>query len=209
MSTLLKVRPTKIEFIRLRRRLHTARRVQKILSDRLTILVNEFMISLRETLEKRYLLLERLTGIYRRAEVLSSIYGSSIREYLYNTTSRPEIYIGTENIMGVKIKTPIVRYSEDPGNLPPGLEEFCRESRELVTTILELTKLEYTLRELGREISATKRKANALQYVIIPRLKNTIRYLQLKFDEREREEKARLKRIKQVLSRRKSPWRTH
>jgi Archaeal/vacuolar-type H+-ATPase subunit D len=85
---------------------------------------------------------------------------------------------------------------------PPGINEFINSSRDFILNLIELAKLEYSLRELGKEISATKRRTNALQYIIIPRLRSTIKALQLKFDEREREEKARLKRIKQVLARR-------
>lgn len=202
LSALLKVRPTKIELIRLRRRLATSVRVKKILSERLTILVNEFMVSLRAALEKRYLVQKQLSEVYRRAEIMLGIYGSTLPKYLGETSLKPKIYAGTENIMGVKIKTLIVKYGEAAVSAPPGLRDFVQMSRDFLNTLLELSKLEHALYELGREISSTKRKSNALQYIVIPRLQETIKRLQLKFDEREREEKARLKRIKQILSRR-------
>lgn len=200
LSISLKVRPTKMELIKLRRRLVTSIRVRRILSERLTILVNEFMATLKEALVKRQVIQNQMLDVYRSAEVLLGIYGSNISRYLMASTPRPEIYIATENIMGVKVKTIITKYPDVPH--PVGLEEFSRISRDLVSTILDLARLEQSLHELGKEIAITKRKSNALEYIIIPRLRETIKYLQLKFDEREREEKSRFKRIKQILTRR-------
>ncbi|MEM4481472.1 MAG: V-type ATP synthase subunit D [Desulfurococcaceae archaeon] len=207
MSTLMRVRPTKIELIRLRRRLSTSVRVRKILSERLTILVNEFLVALRESIEKRKGLYDQLLSVYRRSGALIGTYGSSLAPYLREASCKPKTYIGAENIMGVKIKTIVLKYREGQEVETPGLEEFIRASRELVSTILDLARLENAVHELGREIAITKRKTNALQYIIIPKLNNTIKLLQLRFDEREREEKARLKRIKQILSRHGSSWR--
>lgn len=204
MSALTRVRPTKIELIRLKRRLTTSIRVKKILSERLTVLVNEFMATLRECVARRSNLQRELPEVYRRSEIMLGTYGSSLSEYLRLNAAKPRLIVGTENIMGVKIKTFITKYEDTRSLHPPAIEDFIKLSREFTGLVLDLAKLEYALRELGREINTTKRKSNALEHVIIPRLRATIRYLQLKFDEREREEKARFKRIKQVLARRKT-----
>ena len=208
MSSLVRVRPTKIELIKLRRRLSISVRVQKILSERLTILANEYLASMREAIEKRRAIQGRLPAVYRRAGVVLGVYGPSLREYLREVAPKPRIYSGVENLMGVKVKTIILAHEEKPVDMPPGLVDFVNASREMLNDLIELAKLEHALRELGREILATRRKANALQYIVIPRLRASIKALQLKFDEREREEKARLKRIKQVLVRRGASWRS-
>jgi len=204
VSALTRVRPTKIELIRLKRRLTTSIRVRKILGERLTILVNEFMAALLEAVKKRKTLQKQLLEAYRRAEVVLGIYGPSALSHLETASPKPKIYVGTENIMGVKVKTIILKYSDDVKLHPAGLNEFAEYSRQFIQVLLDLAKLENELYELGREISSTKRKTNALEHIIIPRLRETIRQLQLKFDEREREEKARFKRIKQVLTRKKT-----
>lgn len=204
MSALTRVRPTKIELIRLKRRLGISIRVRRILSERLTVLVNEFMATLKECVSRRNSLQRQILEVYRRGEIMLGAYGPSLVEYLRSNVSKPKIYVGTENVMGVKIKTFITKYDEKQSSHPLVIDDFIKLSREFTNLVLDLAKLEYALRELGHEINVTKRKSNALEYVIIPKLRSTIRYLQLKFDEREREEKARFKRIKQVLTKRRS-----
>lgn len=200
----MRVRPTKIELIRLKKRLGTSVRVRRILSERLTVLVNEFMSTLKECVLRRDNLQKQVIDVYRRGEIMLGTYGPSLVEYLRSNVSKPRIFIGTENIMGVKIKTFITKYDEKQHAYPLAIDDFVKLSKEFTSLVLDLAKLEYALRELGHEINVTKRKSNALEYVIIPKLRSTIRYLQLKFDEREREEKARFKRIKQVLTKRRS-----
>lgn len=206
MSSLMRIRPTKIELIKLRRRLSASIRVEKILYERLTVLVNEYLASLKEAVEKRFVAQRRLLSVYRRAGVMLGVYGPGLRSYLREVAPKPKVYSGAENIMGVKVKTVVLKYDEKAVEVPPGIEEFISISRDALLDLVDLAKLEYALRELGREISSTRRKANALKYIVIPRLRANIKILQLKFDERERGEKAVLKRIKQVLARRGVSW---
>ena len=66
------------------------------------------------------------------------------------------------------------------------------------------THLQSSLEILGREINRTKRIVNALEYMIIPSLENTISFLEQKFEERDREEKSRMKRVKVILAEKES-----
>ncbi len=204
LSSLLRVRPTKIELIRLRRRLVLARKVHRILRERLTILINEFLARVREAYGLRVKVNDLVLNVYSRAMVLSSIYGEEIYKYYSNTLRKEtQTVIGIENIMGVKTKSAMVKEYETIKPLYPGLDSFRQESYELIQTIIELGRAEQALISIGREIEKTKRKVNALKYIVIPRLENTIRYLRMKFEEREREEKARLKRVKSVLEKKR------
>jgi V/A-type H+-transporting ATPase subunit D len=199
------VRPTKIELIRLRRRLVMARKVHRILRERLTIFINEFLARVREAYSLRLRINEMIMSIYSRALFISSTYGGNALRYYESVSIRGmEAVIGVENIMGVKTRTAVLKPSETVKPLYPGFEEFSKLSRELVEAIIDLGRAEQALYAIGTEIERTRRKVNALKYVVIPRLENTIRYLMMKFEEREREEKARLKRVKSVLERRRS-----
>lgn len=204
MSSLLRVRPTKIELIRLKRRLTLAHKVHRILRERLTILVNEFLARVREAYRLRLQVNKFIGDVYKRAVLVASTYGSGIFDYYQSVTrTKTTATIGLENIMGVKTKTAMIRKFENATPLYPGLDSFREEAYKLIEAIIELGRAEQAVYAIGREIERIKRKVNALQYLVIPRLENTIRYLMMKFEEREREEKARLKRVKSVLERRR------
>lgn len=204
MSSLLRIRPTKIELIRLRRRLHLANNVKRVLYERVNILINEFLSRVREAYRTRLRVNELVYDVYSSSVLLFSIYGNSVFDYLKSTiVKETSVVIGLENIMGVKTKTAIVKPSETVEPIYPGFSEFREKSCKLIEAIIDLGRSEQAIVSIGREIEKTKRKVNALTYIIIPRLENTIRYLRMKFEEREREEKARLKRVKSVLEKRR------
>lgn len=204
MSSILKVRPTKIELIRLKRRKALAEKVHRILRERLTILINEFLTRVKEAYSLRMTVNKLIYRLYRDSVVLNSIYGEYGFQYLKSIIIKDlQAVIGVENIMGVKTRSAIIKYSETVEHVYPGFDSFRRNSQKLIEAIIELGRAEQALIALGKEIERTKRKVNALKYIIIPRLVNTIRYLNMKFEEREREEKARLKRIKSVLEKKR------
>lgn len=204
MSSLLRVRPTKIELIKLRRRLALARKVHRILRERLTILINEFLTRVREAYKLRLRVNELVLTVYSRASMISSIYGENAFKYYRSIVMRKyRVVTGIENIMGVKTKTAIIKPFEIGEPVYPGFDSFSKMSHELIEAIIDLGRAEQALVSIGYEIERTKRKVNALKYIVIPRLENTIRYLIMKFEEREREEKARLKRVKSVLEKRR------
>lgn len=199
---MLRVRPTKIELIKLRRRLALANKVQRILRERLLILINEFMIRVREAYSFRKRVYDKYSDVYSRSLFLLGNHGLNLFDYYKSTTAREmRVVVGLENIMGVKAKTVIVNPVEFVKPLYPGLDSFQKDAYDLITSIIELGRLEQSIHALGREIEKTRRKVNALKYIVIPRLENTIRFLRMKFEEREREEKSRLKRIKSLLER--------
>ncbi|ACL11315.1 V-type ATP synthase subunit D [Desulfurococcus amylolyticus] len=202
MSSLQRVRPTKIELIRLKRRLEISVKVERILRERLIILTNEFLALLKEGVSKRQSVSTLLINLNSRAVMLSGVYGENIYSLLEKTVPKNNCVVGTENIMGVKTKTAILVKNTEKKTVKTPFDDFIEESTRFIEEVLDLAKTEYALRALGKEIRATKRRVNALDYILIPRLKSTIKILQLKFDEREREEKARLKRVKASLERR-------
>jgi len=205
MSSLLRVRPTKIELIRLRKRLALAKKVHRILRERLTILVNEFLLKVREAFTLRRKISTNIISVYNKAFLLYSAYGENIVNYYsVNTKKKLKAIVGLENIMGVKTVT--VRLEEPEyieTTVIKDLDIFRKECVDIIKDIIELGKAEKAIDALGREILKTKRKVNALEYTLIPQIWNTIRYLRMKFEEREREEKARLKRVKALLERRR------
>jgi len=80
------------------------------------------------------------------------------------------------------------------------LDRAAELSEENLRAIIELAELQQNFELLAMEIKRTKRIANALEYIVIPGLQVTINYLNMKFEERDREEKARLKRVKVLVA---------
>lgn len=203
---LIKVRPTKIELIKLRRRLILATRIQKIVKDRLSILVLEFLQVAKEIGEVRRRLLSEFSEAYKALAVSAGYHGYIALEKELVTTERDlEIITGSRNVAGTRVPSFELRESKRTMrgyslvDTSSWLDKAAQQSEKCLEAIIELAELQSSLELLGREINRTKRIVNALEYLIIPSLQETIKFLRMKFEERDREEKSRLKRVKVIL----------
>ena len=70
--------------------------------------------------------------------------------------------------------------------------------------MLELAEIEKTCQMLADEIAKTRRRVNALEYVMIPQLEETIRYITMKLDENDRSSRTRLMKVKEMLEEREA-----
>ncbi len=207
---LIKVaRPTKIELIKLRRRLVLASRIQKIIKDRVSILILEFLQIARQTVEAKRKLLEEFSENYRALSIAAGYHGYiALEKELIASEKDIKIAAGLRNVGGVRI--PAFELKEAQGEATRGynmvdtsswVDQAAQLSGKCLETIVELAELQRGMELLGREINRTKRILNALEYLIVPSLQATIKYLYMKFEERDREEKSRLKRVKVLLER--------
>lgn len=199
-------RPTKIELIRLRRRLVLATRIQKIVKDRVSILILEFLQIARQTVEAKRKLLEEFSATYRALSVTAGYHGYiALEKELVASERDLGIAAGLRNIGGVRIPAFELKQAEREvgvyslSDTSSWFDQTAELSASCLETIIELAELQRSLELLGREINRTKRILNALEYLIIPGLIATIKYLYMKFEERDREEKSRLKRVKVLL----------
>jgi V/A-type H+-transporting ATPase subunit D len=76
------------------------------------------------------------------------------------------------------------------------LDDATMKMAEALKAIAELSSAEAATRKLAEAIASTKRRVNSLEYIIIPRVLGSIRYIQMHLEEREREDFFRLKRTK-------------
>jgi len=205
---LIKVRPTKIELVKLKRRLSLAQRVQKIVKDRLSILTMEFLQAARETVEAKKKLVDELSQAYKALSIATGYHGYiALEKELIATETDVKVTAGLRNIAGVRI--PCFELRENGRSMrgyslvdtSSWLDRAAQLSEKSLEAIVELAELQRGLELLGMEINRTKRITNALEYIIIPSLQATINYLTMKFEERDREEKTRLKRVKVLLAR--------
>jgi V/A-type H+-transporting ATPase subunit D len=208
MPELVKVRPTKIELVKLKRRLALAQRVQKIVKDRLSILTMEFLQTARDTVEAKRKLLDVSSQLYKALSIASGYHGYiAMGKELTATEADLKVAAGSRNIAGVRI--PSFELADNAkstkeyslADTSSWFDRAAQLSQEYLRVVVELAELQRSFHLLATEINRTKRITNALEYVVIPRLQATISYLNMKFEERDREEKARLKRVKVLVAR--------
>ncbi len=205
---LIKVRPTKIELVKLKRRLKLAQRVQKIVKDRLSILTMEFLQTARETVEAKRKLVDAFSEAYKALSFATGYHGYiALEKELIATEADPKVAAGSRNIAGVRIPSFELRGNGKPMrgynlvDTSSWLDHSAQLAGKCLEATIEIAELQRSLELLGMEIKRTKRITNALEYMIIPGLQATIKYLNMKFEERDREEKGRLKRVKVLVAR--------
>ncbi|MCK5585013.1 V-type ATP synthase subunit D [Candidatus Bipolaricaulota bacterium] len=211
MAQLIKVRPTKIELVKLKRRLGLSSRIHKIMKDRLSILTMEFLQAARQTVTAKQHTIDAMNQAYKAMTIASGYHGYvALQKELSASQADITVTAGPRNVAGVRI--PSLELNEPTGGLrgynmaqtSSLVDSAADTAREALRAIIELAELQRGLELLGTEINRTKRIANALEYILIPNLKATIRFLAMKFEERDREEKARLKRVKVILARKEA-----
>jgi V/A-type H+-transporting ATPase subunit D len=202
-------RPTKVELAKLKRRLKLATRIQKIVKERLSILIMEFFQTVRECTSVKEKLLTELSGAYRTFSLTVGYHGSvALEKELLISEMTMTVYGGTRNVGGVRVPLFEIETSRtrqtmtNPIDTSSLIDHAARLSQKFLERIVELAELQRSLELLGLEINKVKRINNALEYVLIPSLDATINYLAMKFEEREREELARLKRVKLLIEQR-------
>lgn len=209
MPQLIKVRPTKIELVKLKRRLTLSEKVQKIVKDRLSILTMEYLQTARDTVEARRRVIDIYAEAYRALSIASGYHGyMAMGKELIAAESDPKVVGGVRNIAGVRI--PSLELQSDGAfvqrynlaDTSSWVDQAAQLYKKCLEATIEIAELQSSLELLGAEINRTKRITNALEYMIIPALRLTIKYLNMKFEERDREEKGRLKRVKVLVAER-------
>jgi len=199
-------RPTKLELIRLRKRLALARRYYNILKDRESLLLQTFRETLSKLIEERRRLNKALAEAYESYYNSVSLHGWKIMEAEAASVKEKVFFkTGFKNILGVwTLEFQPSTKLKPQENLVPELHGLQKARSDIVETLARISEYEKTLVNVGAEISRLKRVVNMLEKVYIPRLERTIRYLSLKFDEVYREETIRALKVKRMLEGRES-----
>ncbi|WP_102400529.1 V-type ATP synthase subunit D [Haloimpatiens massiliensis] len=206
----LNVNPTRMELTKLKKRLVTATRGHKLLKDKQDELMRRFIDlikynnQLRKSVEKE---LEASLKDFVMARALMS------SEFLEEAIAYPKENISVEvskkNIMSVNV--PVMNFKRelegDEGSIYP--YGFANTSAELdgaleklytiIPKLLELAEVEKSCQLMSDEIEKTRRRVNALEYMTIPQLQETIKYIQMKLDENERGNLTRLMKVKSMI----------
>lgn len=203
------VTPTRMVLNQLKGRLKTARRGHKLLKDKRDELMRQFMDVVKLNKELRRKVEEGMTGAFASLTVASTIMSPEMLEQalLYPRQS-VELGMSFKNIMSVNVPVYSFRtknndpseiypygFAQTSGELDDALEKLARVFEDM----LELAQVEKTMQLLAEEIEKTRRRVNALEYVVIPNTQDAIRYITMKLDENDRSTTTRLMKVKDML----------
>ena len=193
----------------LKGRLKTARRGHKLLKDKRDELMRQFMDIIKRNKELRTKVEEGLTGAYSSLQVASSIMSPEMLEQsLMYPRQSVELGMTYKNIMSVNV--PIYSFrtkNDDPSESYPygfaqtsgELDDALEKLAVVFNDMLELAQVEKTMQLLAEEIEKTRRRVNALEYVMIPELETNIKYISMKLEENENATKVRLLKVKEMV----------
>lgn len=210
----MNVNPTRMELSNLKKRLKIATRGHKLLKDKRDEMMRQFIDLVKKNKEVREKVEEELIqalGDFLMARAVMST--EALEEAIMYPTRKVELDVSRRNVMSVEV--PKIEYQEvsEEGlsSYPYGFASTSGELDGAIATLskvlphmLELAEIEKTCQMLADEIEKTRRRVNALEYVMIPQLEETIRYITMKLDENERGNRTRLMKVKDMLEEREA-----
>jgi V/A-type H+-transporting ATPase subunit D len=192
-----------MELLTLRKRRKIAERGCDLLREKLDALMIEFFQFVREITALRGKAQELLADAYDDfVEAQMAIGSMRLEQASVGVEDRFTIETKTRNVIGVTIPyvqvtlKPLSAFPYNPYDTSIKLDQATLKMAEAIKAIAELSSAEAAVKKLAEAIASTKRRVNSLEYVIIPRMLATIRYIEMHLEEAEREDFFRLKRIK-------------
>lgn len=209
----LNVNPTRMELTKLKKRLTTATRGHKLLKDKQDELMRQFINLVKYNNAIRKDVEEQLEGSLKDFVMARAVMSS---EFLEEAIAYPKesisVDVGNKNIMSVNV--PVMNFKRqlegDEGSIfPYGFANTSSELDDAITKLygilpklLELAEVEKSCQLMADEIEKTRRRVNALEYMTIPQLQETIKYIRMKLDENERSALTRLMKVKSMIEQR-------
>jgi V/A-type H+-transporting ATPase subunit D len=193
-----------MESLRLKKRLELARRGHKLLKNKQDELINQFEKIMEESKKIRKELLEKLRRAYR---TLIYARGSQDKQRFISALAlhrqKYELKISEKKFMNLKLpefkfnnitEQPSHTFFHDSTELNIAVKHF----QELLSELIKLAEAEKAITLIGLELQKTRRRVNALEYILIPSLEETIKDISEKLAEMERANISRLMKIKQM-----------
>lgn len=205
----LNVNPTRMQLRNLKKKLVTAVRGHKLLKDKRDELMRQFLILVRENNALRQ---EVENGI-KKANASMAIAGSVMQKEVMDVAlmlpkQELSLEVTEKDVMSVKIPVYKTQFkSGDPSNIyaygyaftSTELDDAIRSLADILPQMLRLAEVEKSCQLIASEIEKTRRRVNALEYVLIPQYRETIKYIKMKLDENERGTITRLMKVKDMI----------
>ncbi|HOD61800.1 MAG TPA: V-type ATP synthase subunit D [Bacilli bacterium] len=204
--SLMRVNPTRMELTRLKRQLATAKRGHKLLKDKQDEMIRQFMLLIRKNRSLRIEVEEALSQIMKKfsmAKLKMSRVG--MIEAMMVPSQATTIEVGSKSVMNIRI--PTVKYETQKAIdltygfafTPSELDQSIIDLSHLLPKMIELAQLDKSCDMLSKEIEKTRRRVNAIEFIMIPDMTESIRYIQMKLEDNERSNIIRLMKSKEII----------
>lgn len=200
------INPTRMELTKTKNQLATAERGHKLLKDKQDEMVRQFIglinknRALRLEIESE---MANISEVFQTARLKTSYEG--IMEALIVPTSTIDLTLGQKNIMNMDV--PKLDYSPQEkidltygfAFTPCEVDQAVLRLSKLLPKLIELAETEKACDMLSVEIEKTRRRVNAIEYVMIPNMKDTIHFITMKLEDNERSNIIRLMKSKEII----------
>lgn len=203
------VNPTRMELTRLKKRLQVALKGHKLLKDKRDELMRQFLDMVRENKVLREQVEEKIMQANQSFSLASALMQKEVfMSALTMPKQEVKLNIESKNIMSVNVPIFNVKQrSQNNGDMfsygyaftSADLDKSVSLLSEVFPQLLELAQKEKSVQMLASEIEKTRRRVNALEHVMIPDYKDTIKYITMKLDENERSNLTRLMKVKDMM----------
>lgn len=206
----LNVNPTRMEMTRLKKRLTTATRGHKLLKDKQDELMRRFILlirqndALRDEVEKE--LHAGMSDFMMASAIVSQEF---IEEAIVFPKEEIEVSVSEKNIMSVNVPIMNMRRKSEQDEesvFPYGfvtttseMDSAIQKISDSMPNLLKLAEIEKTCQLMADEIEKTRRRVNALEYMTIPQLQETIKFIAMKLEENERSTITRMMKVKDIV----------
>jgi V/A-type H+-transporting ATPase subunit D len=200
------ISPTRINLIQTKKTLNLAESGREVLERKRDILLRELRNSIYDAEHNREHLLEVLTQAYASLKEANMVRGSeAVANASLGSTTQAKFLIDYRSIMGVTVPT-VEFQAEDNvkpdygfANTSAQLDKAFQQFYEALTSLADLARSEGTTFQIANDVRRTQRRVNALNHVLIPKYRNTKKWIEQVLEEKDREEFVRTKIIKRVI----------
>ncbi|MBS3128471.1 V-type ATP synthase subunit D [Candidatus Woesearchaeota archaeon] len=195
------IKPTRSELMKLKKKIKLAQGGYNLLKKKRDGLILDFFEILKKAKDVRKEMRNEYQEAKEKLNIARALYGDlTVKSIAIGVQDRPLLHISSKNIMGVvvpKIEAKLPQQEQSQGIRVSSLIDDAKKGyTKLLQKIVAAAEVEVSMRKLLREIEKTKRRVNALEFNVIPKMNTTKKFISLRLEEMEREGVFRLKRIK-------------
>lgn len=207
-----RISPTRMKLLETKKRAHVAKRGHKLLKDKLEALIRELLVLVKAFDEQEKMVSSKLPYIFERFLVLRALHTDEEMDQIVNHYPvEYQIDMTWKNVMNIALPSFDIQNTSNVESirfqgkgLSAALDEVLLDFDAIFSELLKLAEIQYSLYEIAKMVEMTKRRVNALEYILIPELDHTIRLISNKLDEDERSNVVRLMKIKSILAKKKA-----